>query len=252
MGGMTEHADMPARQALQPGLVPSEPEPSLRRRIVTRVLFGVAIAAVVAVWVLTPLRHWLDVASTVDVLRGLGDLRWMPLLLMLAFIIGGLVLFPVNVLTAASIIIFGNVLGVVYALIGATLSAILVYEIGHYGGRHLLKRIPDSRLHRLSVKLARHGLVAVAVLRIVPVAPYSIVNLMAGASHIRRRDYIVGTILGMTPGTILAALVIDRVLAAINKPQLVNFVWLAVAVLVFAAASLWLGRRMLRVSREQT
>ncbi len=252
MGGMTDHANMPANQAPQPGLVPSEPEPSLRRRIVTHVLFGVVVVAIVAIWILTPLRQWLDVSSTVDTLRGLDQLRWMPVLLMLVFIIGGLLVFPVNVLTAASIIIFGNVLGVVYALIGATLSAIVVYEIGHYGGRHLLRRVPGSRLDRLSVKLARHGVVAVVVLRIVPVAPYSIINLMAGASRISRRDYILGTVLGMTPGTILAALLIDRVLAAIDHPHLANFVWLAVAIVIFAAASVWLGRRILRASHEQT
>lgn len=243
---------MPDPHTTQPELVPTEPEPSLRRRVFTHMLIGVVIAGIVAIWVLTPLRHWLDVPRAVDALRGLSDLAWMPVILIAAFVIGGLVLFPVNVLTAAAIIIFGNVLGVIYALIGATVSAMAVYEIGHHGGRHLLRRLPESRLHRLSVKLARHGILAVAVLRIVPVAPYSIINLMAGASHISRRDYIVGTVVGMTPGTVLAALLVDRVLAAIDNPQLANFIWLAIAVVVFASASIWLGRRMLRASRDNT
>lgn len=247
---MSEHRDISNRSAPQPELVPSEPAPSLRRRIVTHTLLGVAVAGIIAIWVLTPLRQWLDVPRTVEFLRGLGDMAWMPLLLVVAFVLGGLVLFPVNVLTATGIIIFGNVLGVTYALIGATLSAIVVYEIGHHAGGPLLRRLPESRLHRLSVKLARHGILAVAVLRIVPVAPYSVVNLMAGASHIGRREYILGTVLGMTPGTILAAVLIDRVLAAILQPRLANFLWLGAAALVFATASVWLGRRMLKASRE--
>lgn len=249
---MTEQTDMPDTQAPHPELVPSEPIPSLRRRILTHTLLGAVVAAIVAIWVLTPLRHWLDVPRAVDTLRELGSMTWMPIILISAFILGGLILFPVNVLTAAAIIIFGNVLGVIYALIGATLSAIALYEIGHRGGKHLLRRVPGSRMNRLSVKLARHGILAIAVLRIVPVAPYSIINLMAGASRISRRDYIIGTILGMTPGTVLAALVIDRVLAAIAQPHLANFVWLAVTVLVFASASVWLGRRILRASNDTT
>ncbi|MGB8635611.1 MAG: VTT domain-containing protein [Rhodanobacteraceae bacterium] len=247
---MTSDPDISTHDDAHAELVPSEPLPSLRRRIITRTLFGVAIAGIVAIWVLTPLRHWLDVTRAVDALHKLGDVAWMPLIVILAFVVGGLLIFPVNVLTAAAIIMFGSVLGVVYALIGATLNAMALYEIGHHGGRHLLRRLPQSRLHRLSVTLSRHGILAVAVLRIVPVAPYSIINLMAGASHIRRRDYILGTVLGMTPGTVLAALVVDRVLAAIRQPQLANFLWLAIAVLVFASASVWLGRRMLRASRK--
>lgn len=250
MTDMSQHHDHSGAPVPQPELVPIEPAPSLRRRIVTHALLGIAAAGIVAIWVLTPLRHWLDVQSAVSALRELNAVALMPVLVIAAFVLGGLVIFPVNILTAASIIIFGNVLGVLYALIGATLSAIAVYEIGHHGGSKLLRRMPESRLHRLSVKLARHGILAVAVLRIVPVAPYSIVNLMAGASHIGRRDYILGTILGMAPGTILAALLIDRVLAAILQPRLVNFLWLGAALLVFAIASVWLGRRMLRASRE--
>ncbi len=250
MADMSQPIDPPDRHARQPELVPTEPAPSLRWRIVTHTLLAIAVAAIVAVWVLTPLRHWLDVPSAVAALRELDRIAWMPPLVILAFVAGGLVIFPVNVLTAAAIIIFGNILGVIYALIGATLSAIVVYEIGHHGGGRLLRRMPESRLHRLSVKLARHGILAVAVLRIVPVAPYSIINLMAGASHIGRRDYILGTILGMTPGTILAALLVDRVLAAILQPRLANFLWFGAALLVFAIASVWLGRRMLKASRE--
>lgn len=247
---MTRRMDLPDNDRKQTELVPTEPAPSLRHRILTHTLLGTVIAVIVAVWVLTPLRHWLDVPRAVDALRELDSVAWMPVILIAAFIVGGLILFPVNVLTAAAIIVFGNILGVIYTLIGVTLSAIVLYEIGHHTGRHLLQRVPGGRLHRLSVALAQHGILAVVVLRIVPVAPYSIINLMAGASHIARRDYIVGTIVGMTPGTVLAALLIDRVLAAIDQPRLANFVWLAVAVVVFASASIWLGRRILRAAND--
>lgn len=248
---MTERDPAMQEHPLHRELVPAEPLPSLRRRIVTHVLWVLAIAAVVALWVLTPLRQWLDVSKTVTALRALGGHSEMPLLVMLAFVIGGLLVFPVNVLTAASIIIFGNLTGGLYALAGATLSAIVNYELGRIGGRPLLRRFPNSRLHRLSLKLARHGILAVAVLRVVPVAPYSVINLVAGASHINRREFILGTLVGMTPGIALSAVLIDRVLAAIHDPSLGSFAWLALAALLFATASLWLGRRMLKASREQ-
>jgi phospholipase D1/2 len=41
---------------------------------------------------------------------------------------------------------------------------------------------------------------AIVAVRIVPVAPFAVINLFTGASHIRLRDYLIGTLLGMIPG----------------------------------------------------
>jgi uncharacterized membrane protein YdjX (TVP38/TMEM64 family) len=41
--------------------------------------------------------------------------------------------------------------------------------------------------------------------RIVPVAPFTVINIVAGASHIKFRDYFWGTLLGMFPGILALA-----------------------------------------------
>jgi len=48
--------------------------------------------------------------------------------------------------------------------------------------------------------MAKQGILTVAMIRNIPVAPFTIVNLIAGASHIRLKDYLIGTALGMLPG----------------------------------------------------
>lgn len=230
-------------------LIPPIARPSLRRRIITHAIVIALVAAIVAVWVFSPLRHWLDIRQLVHGLRDLDQNAWMPLIMLGAFIVGGLLVFPVNLLTAACMVIFGPWLGVLYALLGALLSAAALYEIGRHASASLRHRLTQGRLGRLRVALGRHRLLAIIIVRIVPIAPYSVVNLAAGAMRVPRRAYLAGTLIGMAPGTVLYALLVDRALAAIADPHWVNYLWLGVAVLVFAGASIWLGRRMLIASR---
>ena len=50
-------------------------------------------------------------------------------------------------------------------------------------------------------------MLAVALIRIVPIAPFSLVNLLAGASKLKLGDFLIGTALGMIPGmAIMSAL----------------------------------------------
>jgi phospholipase D1/2 len=58
--------------------------------------------------------------------------------------------------------------------------------------------------------------------RVVPVAPFTVVNLVAGASHIRWRDFAVGTVLGMAPGIFVITLFTARVRAMLTHPTLGN------------------------------
>ena len=81
--------------------------------------------------------------------------------------------------------------------------------------------------------------------RLVPVAPFTVVNLVAGASHIGIRDFLVGSLLGMAPGMLATGLFIDRVTAAVRDPGAGTFAILGVAALAIVLAAIGL-RRWLR------
>lgn len=81
-----------------------------------------------------------------------------------------------------------------------------------------MKKLPGHLVSRVSRALGRQGLLAVITLRIVPVAPFTVVNLAAGASHIRFRDFALGTLLGMIPGTLALAALSDQAMSAIRAP----------------------------------
>jgi phospholipase D1/2 len=123
----------------------------------------------------------------------------------LAFVIGELVLFPVVVLIAATAAALGPIKGFVAAAIGVLLSAALVFFIGRFLGQKRLQSILGRRALRVQERIIGQGVLAIAMIRMVPVAPFSVVNLLAGASRLRFSDFLIGTALGMAPGIIAMA-----------------------------------------------
>ena len=87
--------------------------------------------------------------------------------------------------------------------------------------------------------------------RIVPIAPFTIVNIVAGASHIRLLDFILGTIVGLAPGTTLIVVFVDRIVAAIRSPGVMTFAFLVIVVAVVVGLMLALRQRIAREHSEQ-
>jgi phospholipase D1/2 len=82
--------------------------------------------------------------------------------------------------------------------------------------------------------------------RLIPVAPFSVVNAVAGASQIRFRDFILGSLLGLAPGIVAIIFFEDRLEAAVRDPGLGSFVTLAALVTAVGLAAVgirkWLTR----------
>jgi uncharacterized membrane protein YdjX (TVP38/TMEM64 family) len=164
-----------------------------------------------------------------------------PLLALGGFVAGGLVAFPLTVLIMVCILIFGPWLGFLYSLLGALLSASATYAIGHFAGRDVVRRLAGRKLTELNRRLARRGLVTVILVRLLPVAPFSIVNLVAGASRLRFQDFVIGSAIGLLPGIVGISLFADRLAATIQKPDIPTFAMLAavVAALIAGGFAFW-------------
>lgn len=227
-------------------LLPDESE----RRPVSRRLLALAAAvaalfALAAVWRWTPLGEWLDVETLASAADRFRHMDLAPLLAIGAFVAGGLLVVPVTALIVVAVIVFGPLTGLACAFVGVTLSAALTYGIGAAVGRGMVRRLAGSRLNRLSRRLGRQGVLTMFAVRLVPVAPFTVVNLVAGASHIGIRDFLVGSLLGMAPGMLATGLFIDRVTAAVRDPGAGTFAILGVAALAIVLAAIGL-RRWLR------
>lgn len=167
-------------------------------------LVGLAllVGLLAAAWAFTPLSELANPATLEQQLRGLSG-PWEAVAVIAIFVVGGLVAFPLVVLIACTAAVFGGWPGIVYATSGAMLSALATYFIGRWLGKRTLRRFVGPRLNSINRTLARQGILTVTTLRLMPIAPFTIVNLVAGALRVRPIDYILGTLLGMAPGLLL-------------------------------------------------
>jgi phosphatidylserine/phosphatidylglycerophosphate/cardiolipin synthase-like enzyme/uncharacterized membrane protein YdjX (TVP38/TMEM64 family) len=214
----------------------------VRPRYATTTLKVCAAAAILLVlaliWHFTPLATWTDPKTLHGVLQSLANSPWGAFAVIGAFLVGGLTLFPVTLLIAATAAAFGPLLGFALSGTGALASAILGYLIGAKVGKQSLRDLLGPRLNRVRKHVRRKGLIAVASIRLLPIAPFTVVNLAAGASDIRLFDFVLGTALGLMPGLITLALLGHEVSELFTHPTLGQFAILAGAVLMWVAVSI--------------
>lgn len=109
---------------------------------------------------------------------------------------------PGSVLTIASGAIFGPVLGVIYSLTGATLGAALAFLIARYIARDAVKARAGPQLTALMQGIQQDGWRFIALLRLVPLFPFNLVNYASGVTPIKLWTYTWASFVFMTPGAI--------------------------------------------------
>ena len=217
------------------------------KRIASRsIVVGIAILVAVGlalVWRYTPLADVVTPKSVIAFAESLADYWWAPLALILSYTPATLVMFPRWLITLAAVAIFGPWAAFAYAQLGVVLAAFCGYVIGTLVSRETVRQMAGPRIHRLTRLLRRRGLLAVTLVRLVPVAPFIVVNVVMGAARIRLHHYIVGTVLGMLPGMLATTVLGDQLTAAISEPARAHFwigatVLLTLAIIAFAAKKL--------------
>lgn len=131
--------------------------------------------------------------------------------------------FPASeLLTIAGGLLFGRWLGTLYAVVGATAGATLFFLAARAGLSRLAARAAP-RAAQLQAGFQRNAFNYLLVLRLVPLFPFWLVNLVAGAAGLRLPVYVLGTFLGIIPATFVYASLgsgIGAVLAQGRRPDL--------------------------------
>lgn len=229
--------------------VPKEAHASLPWRFAGLVIVSLLLIGLALAWRYTPMRDYLNLPALIGLAQRLRELPATPLLVVLAYVIGGLLMVPVTLLIAATGIVFGFMPGALYALAGSVASAGAGYALGAVLGRDVVRRLLGARINRLSRGVARRGIIAMIVLRSLPLAPFSVVNVVSGASHIRLRDYLLGTALGMLPGVLLTTAFAHNLAMAIRRPSPDTLGVLVIVVLLLAGFGIAL-RKWIRRQRN--
>jgi uncharacterized membrane protein YdjX (TVP38/TMEM64 family) len=200
-------------------------------------LAGVAavLLALVLAWGYTPLSRWADPEVLMPALAGARDKWWVYPVLLAAYVAGGLVLFPLTVLLAVTGMMLGPFAGFATALAGSLVSAWTGYVAGSWVGAESIRNVSARAFRAIYRGLRNQGVITVAALRMVPIAPFTVVNMVMGAARVRMRAYLVGTALGLVPGVFVLTMVGDRLREVWRNPEPMNVLWFALV------AVLWLG-----------
>lgn len=194
-----------------------------------------ALLALAVAWQFPPLSDIASLDQIGRMLQNLAEEPWAPLLVIGVYIVGGLIAFPVLILIAATAAAFGPTLGLAYAAAGSLASAVVTYAVGVALGRDTLRAVIGPRLKRVQRRILRGGVLAIAAIRLVPIAPYTVVNLVAGASEIRLGAFVAGTILGMLPGWIMMSALGHQIMRIVTEPSAADAALLACVIAIWVA-----------------
>ena len=109
------------------------------------------------------------------------------------------------ILTLAAGAIFGALLGTVWVNIGATTGAVLAFLLARTLLRDWVVHTFGTKMESLDKGLKESALSYLLFLRLIPLFPFFLVNLACGITGLPMRTYIVGTMVGILPGSFVYA-----------------------------------------------
>jgi uncharacterized membrane protein YdjX (TVP38/TMEM64 family) len=213
-------------------------------RIIALLSLGVALCLLAAAWRWTSLSEWLDVNAVAASLKSIRNQPSAPWIVIAAYVILSQIMFPITVLILATAYTFGPWLGFVYALVGSVLGALVTYFIGYWIGNETYRRVTGSRFDAIAKALREKGLVAVITTHLLPVGPFTFVNLAAGVVRVAAWQFILGCIIGMLPGIALTTLFEHQMEKLFHEPGLMTGGLLALSALLILGFALWARRQV--------
>jgi uncharacterized membrane protein YdjX (TVP38/TMEM64 family) len=176
----------------------------------------------------------------------LGELRawilglgaWGPLVFIALYAVAVVVAVPGSVLTIAAGAMFGSVLGVGIVSIASTLGAAGAFAVARWFARDAVSQwlSRSDKFTKLDHMTNEHGAIIVAITRLVPIFPFTLVNYGFGLTRVPFRTYVLWSWLCMLPGTVLYVVGADAVTRGLAEGRvpwpLVGVVG-AVAVILF-------------------
>jgi uncharacterized membrane protein YdjX (TVP38/TMEM64 family) len=153
-------------------------------------------------------EHWLGAASG----------PWALPVAVAAFAALAFLGVPQFMLIAAAVVAFGPWAGFAYSWIGTMVSSLVGFYLGRLAGARTLSAFSGEGLKRFMELVGRNGFFASLIVRLVPSAPFIVVNMAAGVTPMRVFAFAVGTGLGIVPKIALTAFA-GNSLARVMKGQ---------------------------------
>lgn len=219
-----------------------------KRRIA--LLLIVIFCCLAVLWRWLAMEDLISAQALTEQLEALSAWRGHPLLIPAVMAVYGAVLltmFPLSIMVVLTGLLFGPGWGFFYATLGTLTSSVVTYLVGSWVGQSTVQHYGGQRVNRLSRYIGDRGIRTMIIINLLPIAPFTLTNLMAGASHMKFRDYMIGSTIGIVPGLAVVTVLgsqIGALLSATDKSDVALAVGIvAVCVLLLIFLPKWLQRR---------
>jgi len=95
--------------------------------------------------------------------------------------------------------IFGKWLGTFILIIGMTVGATILYTIGNYFFKEMIKEKFLNRFKNLEIKFKKSELIYLLVYRFIGGIPFALSNVLPCIFNVRIRNFFLATLIGITP-----------------------------------------------------
>jgi uncharacterized membrane protein YdjX (TVP38/TMEM64 family) len=190
-----------------------------------------------------------DGEATVEEWLGAASGPWALPAAVAAFAALAFIGVPQFVLIAAAVVAFGPMTGMVYSWIGTLASALVGFYVGRFAGARALQTFSGDGIRRFMEMIGRNGFMASVIVRLVPSAPFIVVNMAAGVTPMRVTHFALGTAIGIVPKIVLTAFAGNSIVQVMKGQGGVHLVGLAVLIAAWLGIG-WLARGWLK-SRER-
>ncbi len=220
------------------------------RRWLLLALYVAALLGLTVLWRAPSMRHWLEPQVLSQMGRELLATPLGPVAVIGGYVLAVVMGMPVLVLVSVGALVFEPWPGMLYALVGMVAGAVVTYAVGRFTGAQAMDGLMQGKLAVLGKHLQKRGLLTMITVRVLPLAPFVVINMLAGSMRVRMSDYVLGTLIGLTPGTVLISLFMGQLSQAWQRHPEVRIYLGAAAGLAAVLLAGWLLRRRLAPSSK--
>lgn len=210
-------------------------------------LLIVLVAALVLAWKFTPLSEYANPDYIRSLFEKVRDTPWSVPIAIAIYTVGTLIFFPHVAMTAVIALTFAPLTAFFICMTGSLISSSIGYLIGRQFGLSFMEVLIGNTAKKIADYVKKGGILGITLLRMLPIAPYVVVNITLAMLGVPYLTFIAATFLSALPGTAAASLLGFSIMEVWDDPTPENMMligggfagWLTIVGLSHLANRWW-------------
>lgn len=187
-------------------LLPATIYMALSRIQFTKLFIVIAcFAALALAWKYTPLADYIVPERIVPMLEQVREHPFALPLGIALYALATILFVPHMLLTGVTVLAFAPLQALTIVMLGSLISSSIGFWIGGKLGLNSMRTLLGNAAETISGYAKRGGVLGITVLRMLPIAPYMVVNFALGMLEVPFFTFIAGTFLAALPGAVIAS-----------------------------------------------